>query len=85
MIKDHPLSPQENIVFWTEYVIRHNGAKLLNSVTASIPMYQYLLLDIIGFILLATIAVISSLYLSVKIVFSLIQKHLRHDEKDKKN
>lgn len=85
IIKDQPLSPQENVVFWTEYVVRHNGAKHLNSVATSIPTYQYLLLDVIGFILLATIAVMSSLYLSLKIIFHLLQKYFKHFEKGGKN
>lgn len=85
MIKDQPSSPKENIVFWTEYVIRHNGAENLNSVMSSIPLYQYLLLDIISFIFLAIIAVIASLYLSFKIVFSLLRKISIRNEKDEKN
>ncbi|KAK7579965.1 hypothetical protein V9T40_000594 [Parthenolecanium corni] len=48
LIKDQPMSPQESVVYWTEYVIRHNGAKHLQSPGAEMPLYQYLLLDVIG-------------------------------------
>ncbi|XP_055846234.1 UDP-glycosyltransferase UGT5-like [Episyrphus balteatus] len=29
--RDRPLSPRESVVFWTEYVIRHRGAKHMQS------------------------------------------------------
>ena len=31
LMKDQPMSPQETVVYWTEYVIRHKGAKHLRS------------------------------------------------------
>lgn len=46
--KDRPMSPQESVVYWTEYVIKHNGALHLRTVGADMPLYQYLLLDVIS-------------------------------------
>ncbi len=40
------MSPQETIVYWTEYVIRNNGAPKLRTSGADMPLYQYFLLDI---------------------------------------
>ncbi|KAF5294446.1 hypothetical protein FQR65_LT01572 [Abscondita terminalis] len=45
---DEPLSGLDKAVFWTEYVIRHNGTKHLRSPVLDIPFYQYYLLDVIG-------------------------------------
>ncbi|VVC33682.1 UDP-glucuronosyl/UDP-glucosyltransferase [Cinara cedri] len=52
--KDRPMSPDNSVVYWTEYVIRHKGAPHLKSHALNISWYQYLLLDvmtvIIGFV-----------------------------------
>jgi glucuronosyltransferase len=47
IFRDRPVSVQQSVVFWTEYVIRYAGAKHLRTVAADMPLYQYLLLDII--------------------------------------
>lgn len=44
---DRPMSPQESVIYWTENVIKHNGALHLRTVGANKPLYQYLLLDVI--------------------------------------
>ncbi len=38
-------------IYWTEYVIRHKGALHLQTAAVHMPWYQYLLLDVIAFIL----------------------------------
>lgn len=45
--KDQPISPQESVVYWTEYVISHRGALHLRSYFADMPLYQYYFLDIL--------------------------------------
>ncbi|KAL4112573.1 hypothetical protein QTP88_016328 [Uroleucon formosanum] len=45
--KDRPMTPQQSVVYWTEYVIRHKGAPHLKSHALNLTWYQYLLLDII--------------------------------------
>jgi glucuronosyltransferase len=40
-------------VFWTEYVIRHNGAPHMRSAVLDLTWYQYFLLDVIAVLLLA--------------------------------
>ncbi|XP_025207086.1 UDP-glucuronosyltransferase 2B37-like [Melanaphis sacchari] len=44
--KDRPMTPQESVVYWTEYVIRHKGAPHLKSHALNLTWYQYLLLDV---------------------------------------
>lgn len=48
---DQPMTGLEKAVWWTEYVIRHKGARHLRSPALDIPAYQYYLLDVIGFVL----------------------------------
>jgi glucuronosyltransferase len=40
-------------VYWTEYVIRHNGAPHLRSAVLDLAWYQYFLLDVIAVLALA--------------------------------
>ncbi|KAG8228489.1 UDP-glycosyltransferase [Ladona fulva] len=46
--KDQKESPLERAVYWTEYVIRHDGAKHLRSAAVDLAWYQYYLLDVIA-------------------------------------
>lgn len=36
----------DKVIWWTEYVIRHGGAKHLRNPAADLPWYQYFLLDV---------------------------------------
>lgn len=56
--KDRPMSPQESVVYWTEYIIRHKGAPHLRTSGADMPLYQYLMLDILAFIVVIATGVI---------------------------
>ncbi|KAJ9601566.1 hypothetical protein L9F63_000309, partial [Diploptera punctata] len=51
--QDQPISPMDQAVFWTEYVIRHKGAPHMRSAALDLTWYQYFLLDVLAvFILL---------------------------------
>ncbi|XP_022162079.1 UDP-glucuronosyltransferase 2B9-like isoform X3 [Myzus persicae] len=50
--KDRPMTPQQSVVYWTEYVIRHKGAPHLKSDALNLTWYQYLLLDVIAVLLI---------------------------------
>lgn len=41
-------------VWWTEYVIRHNGTQHLRSPTIDVPLYEYLCLDVLLFLAIIT-------------------------------
>ncbi|KAF5287660.1 hypothetical protein FQR65_LT12189 [Abscondita terminalis] len=59
LAEDQPMSGLELAVWWTEYVIRHNGTDHLRSQVFDIPYYQYYLLDVIAvFILFCVIDVV---------------------------
>ncbi|KAF2903762.1 hypothetical protein ILUMI_02412 [Ignelater luminosus] len=46
LAKDQPMSGLQRAIWWTEYVIRHKGARHLRSPALDLPLYQYLLLDL---------------------------------------
>ncbi|XP_031348510.1 UDP-glucuronosyltransferase 2B20-like [Photinus pyralis] len=52
LAKDQPMTALERAIWWTEYVLRHKGAKHLRSPFLEIPTYQYFLLDVICVLLL---------------------------------
>lgn len=50
IVQDAPITQQESVLYWTEYIIRHKGAPHLRTIAADMPLYQYLLLDVILFL-----------------------------------
>ena len=48
IVKDRPMTPQQLVVYWTEYIIRHNGTRHLRVVGKDMPLYKYLMLDIVA-------------------------------------
>lgn len=52
LFKDRPLSALRTAVFWTEYVIRHRGAKHLQSNAVHLNFFQLHLLDVWGLLLI---------------------------------
>lgn len=79
--KDRPLTPAQSVVYWTEYVIRHKGAFHLRSPAADMPLYQYLLLDVIAFVTAIAVFVLYLVYKILIVVSFLIQKPFRAAKK----
>lgn len=46
IVLDQPMTGLEKAVWWTEYVIRHNGAHHLKNTGLNLPFYQRYLLDV---------------------------------------
>ncbi|KAL0860416.1 hypothetical protein ABMA27_009810 [Loxostege sticticalis] len=71
LMKDQPQSPLERAVWWTEYVIRHSGARHLRSPSANMPWYQYFELELVAYLLLGLltllISIVYALYYLLKI------------------
>ncbi|KAJ9574468.1 hypothetical protein L9F63_008356, partial [Diploptera punctata] len=70
--RDRPMSPMDTAIYWTEYVIRHRGAPHMRTAGADLPLYQYLLLDVIAVLLLGTLIVLYSIYFIIKKTLSVI-------------
>lgn len=49
---DRPLSPQDTVAYWTQYVLEHDGAHHLKSHAVNTKWYQYFLLDLIVLIIM---------------------------------
>lgn len=76
-MRDNPMLPSQSVVYWTDYVLRYNGTQHLRTTGADMPLYQYLLLDIIAFLTAAIIFLIYLLIYISKHFKILIAKYLR--------
>ncbi|XP_025833639.1 UDP-glucuronosyltransferase 2B1-like [Agrilus planipennis] len=78
-ILDQPMTGLEKAVWWTEYVIRHKGAKYFRSPLLDTPSYQYFLMDIIVFVGLALFLILGiflSLFVLLKPALLQVIKYL---------
>ncbi|CAG9792436.1 unnamed protein product [Diatraea saccharalis] len=81
LIRDQPQTPLERAVWWTEYVIRHGGAKHLRSPAANMSWTEYLELELVLFLLLS-IASVSVAF--IFICYKLYKKLFSHKINNKK-
>ncbi|XP_034242083.1 UDP-glucuronosyltransferase 2B15-like isoform X2 [Thrips palmi] len=69
---DRPRSAAREAVWWTEYVVRNQGARHLRPLGADLPLHQYLLLDVVGVFLAAAAAVLLVFVAALKKVLRLV-------------
>jgi len=79
--KDTPDKPLDRAVWWTEYVLRHNGARHLRSSVMDLTWYQYLLLDVIGFLSLLILVLPYLTYIIIQRIFCCLMNccSVKHD------
>ncbi|XP_037931782.1 UDP-glycosyltransferase UGT5-like [Teleopsis dalmanni] len=58
LYRDRPMSARQVAVFWVEYILRHKGAKHMQSPAVFLNNWQLLSLDVIGFLLTVLFVVI---------------------------
>lgn len=82
---DRPMSPMDTAIFWTEYVVRHGGAPHMRSAALDLAWYQYLLLDVITFVVVIGAGILITLYIIVRKVLRSLKSKLRDSKaKNKK-
>ncbi|XP_045474744.1 UDP-glycosyltransferase UGT5-like isoform X2 [Harmonia axyridis] len=69
IMRDKPIEPAEAVNYWVEYVIRHRGAPHLRVAALDLEWYQYLLIDVVLFILAVVVAAVLLLRFLVKLIF----------------
>ncbi|KAJ8891554.1 hypothetical protein PR048_004082 [Dryococelus australis] len=70
IVKDKPRSSLDNAVWWTEYVLRHKGAAHLRTAAVDMPWYQYLLLDVVAFLIVSALLAVWLLWRLAAFVYS---------------
>jgi len=83
--RDQPLTPLEQAVFWTEYVIRHKGAPHLRSAVLDLAWYQYFLLDVIAVLALAVGSVVVIGFLVLRALWRKIFGGKRYEQRADKS
>ncbi len=74
LFRDRVSSPAELVVYWTEYVIRHGGATHFQSAANEMPLYEYLMLDIIGLVCVCAFVCIYSLRKLVSAFINVVRR-----------
>lgn len=74
---DWPMTGIEEVVWWTEYVLRHNSTEHLKGPARKIPLYEYLLLDVIAIVLSIVVVSIFILFKTVILLFRFVKYYLR--------
>lgn len=70
---DQPQTSLERAVWWTEYVLRNGGAKHLRPATANMSWTEYLELELIGFILIIFMCLLTMIVLMVRYIYHCIR------------
>nr|XP_021201480.2 UDP-glucosyltransferase 2 [Helicoverpa armigera]WRX06237.1 UGT43A1 [Helicoverpa armigera] len=85
--KDRPLSPMNTAIFWIEYVAKYKGVDNLKPSAADLPMYQYLMIDVIlvlgSVFLLLPFAIVKLIFLIVR--KKSIQKSQKKEKRKKRD
>ncbi|XP_075223720.1 UDP-glycosyltransferase UGT5-like [Lycorma delicatula] len=84
IFRDNPQPPIEKAMYWVEYILKYNGAPHLRSEGRKLSWFQYLLLDVIGFIALILISVLFIVYLVIKFIVSLCRSKKKPEVKSSK-
>ncbi|XP_045474738.1 UDP-glycosyltransferase UGT5-like isoform X1 [Harmonia axyridis] len=68
IMRDKPMEPADAVNYWVEYVIRHKGAPHLRVAALDLEWYQYLLVDVVLFILTVILVAVFSIRFLLKVV-----------------
>lgn len=64
--RDRPEHPLDKAAFWIEYVIRHNGAKHMQSPAVHLNLLQYYMIDVFAFVIVVLFVMVKL----IRIMFS---------------
>ena len=85
LVRDQPIDATSKLTFWVDYVIRHQGAPHLKSTAHKLTWFQYYCLDVICFIAVSVLAIISTiafaiLKLSTKLYIVINENFLKREK-----
>lgn len=73
-MQDQPQTPLQRATWWTEYVLRHGGAKHLRSPAANMSLFEYYEVKLVLFVLLSLLSVIFVVSYTIWYLYCLIFK-----------
>ncbi|KAL0860422.1 hypothetical protein ABMA27_009814 [Loxostege sticticalis] len=74
LMHDQPQSPLERAVWWTEYVIRHSGARHLRAAGANKSIFEYYELELVTYFVLSLLCVITLAFIALNYFCKLVFK-----------
>ncbi|XP_050668689.1 UDP-glycosyltransferase UGT5-like [Leptidea sinapis] len=74
--RERESSPLDTAVFWTEKVIRWGHKLQLHSQSRDLPLYQYLLIDIMAFLSVSLILTIASILFILKLILIPVRSYM---------
>ena len=80
---DRPMTPQKTAVYWTEYVIRHNGAPHLKSMALDLSFIKLHLIDVYALIIAIVMSLITLWIFLIKMTLKKICYKKKTNKKNK--
>uniref|UniRef100_A0A1L8EB31 Putative udp-glucuronosyltransferase 1-6-like isoform x2 n=1 Tax=Haematobia irritans TaxID=7368 RepID=A0A1L8EB31_HAEIR len=68
LYRDRPMSPRQLVRYWVDYVIRHKGAKHMQSPAVFMSWWELQSLDVIAFLLAVIVGVVALLMVFCKMI-----------------
>lgn len=78
---DRPFTPQEEVVYWTEYAVRHHGAKHLQGAANRLSFIELHLIDVYSLMAVIFVIILIIDYIIIKAII----KRCFRKKKEKKN
>lgn len=78
------MPPMDETMWWIEYVLNHNGAQHLKSAALNLNIFQYLLLDVISFLLISALVIATFIFKTIVLLRLCINCYLQEKKKSKK-
>lgn len=82
LYRDRPQTALATAVYWVEYVIRHKGAKHMQSPAVHLNFVQYYSLDVIGFILVVIYVVCKIVKKGICLCAGMCKSRFRKSKRD---
>ena len=80
-MSDQPQHPLDKAVWWMEFLLRHKGKNYLKSPVHDLTWYQYFMLDVVAFLILALSIIFYIFYKILCCLFGLCRKKKQTKEK----
>ncbi|XP_072220591.1 UDP-glucuronosyltransferase 1A1-like [Leuresthes tenuis] len=77
--KDRPVDPLDLSVFWTEFVMRHKGAKHLKAAVHDLNWLQYFCLDVIALLITVVLVTVILMAKCLKLCFRKLSRKRKQD------
>ncbi|CAH1153876.1 unnamed protein product [Phaedon cochleariae] len=82
-LRDRPVEPLANAIYWIEFILNHDGAKYLQSPGVKLPSYKRHLIDVIIVLVIIDIVLFLIFYYIFKHIIHLLREKVRERRSQK--